>query len=78
MGKTLFHYRQQNEALGNQVEVTTKEKKENESVLTYLELVNLNNASSLKFEELRIKTEEVEKKKLVEANKEYQKNLQQL
>jgi hypothetical protein len=60
------------------VEVTTKEKKENESVLTYLELVNLNNASSLKFEELRIKTEEVEKKKLVEANKEYQKNLQQL
>jgi hypothetical protein len=60
------------------VEATTKEKKEKESVLTYLELVNLKSASLLKFEELRIKTIKVEKEKLVEANKEYQNNLQQM
>ncbi len=60
------------------MEATTKEKKEKESVLTYLELVNLKSASLLKFEELRIKTIKVEKEKLVEANKEYQNNLQQM
>jgi hypothetical protein len=38
------------------VKALTKEKKEKENVLTNLELVNLNNASMLEFEELRKKT----------------------
>jgi hypothetical protein len=39
----MFHYKQQKEALGSQVEALTKEKKEKEkeNVLTDLELVNL-------------------------------------
>jgi intein/homing endonuclease len=60
------------------VEALIKEKKEEDNVLTYLELVNLKNASLLNFEELKRKTAEVKEKKLVEENKEYQKNLQQL
>jgi hypothetical protein len=60
------------------VEATTKEKKEKENVLTYLQLVNLRSVSLLKFEEFKRSTVEVEKEKLAEANKEYQKNLQQL
>ncbi len=41
--ETMFHYKQQKEALGSQVEALTKEKKEKEkeNVLTDLELVNL-------------------------------------
>ncbi len=49
----------------------TKEKNEKENVLTYLELVNRNNASLLNFEKLKRKTTKVEKEKLVEENKEY-------
>ncbi len=60
------------------MEALIKEKKEEDNVLTYLELVNLKNASLLNFEELKRKTAEVKEKKLVEENKEYQKNLQQL
>jgi hypothetical protein len=60
------------------VEATTKEKKEKENVLTYLQMVNLRSVSLLKFEEFKRSTIEVEKEKLAEANKEYQKNLQQL
>jgi len=60
------------------VEATTKEKKEKENVLTYLQLVNLRSVSLLKFEEFKRSIVEVEKEKLAEANKEYQKNLQQL
>ncbi len=39
--ETLFHYKQQQEALGSQVEALTKEKKEKENVLTDSKLVNL-------------------------------------
>jgi len=40
-----------------------------------LELINLKNVSLLYFEELRKKTIEVEKKRLVEYKKEYKKTL---
>jgi hypothetical protein len=56
------------------VEALTKEKKEKKNVLTYLELVNLKNASLLSFEKLRRKIIKVEKEKLVEE-KEYQRDL---
>jgi hypothetical protein len=52
------------------VKVVTKEKKEKENVLIYLELVNLNNAFLLNSKELRRKIIKVEKEKLVEE-KEY-------
>ncbi len=39
--ETLFLYKQQQEALGSQVEALTKEKKEKENFLTNLELMNL-------------------------------------
>jgi hypothetical protein len=57
--------------LGSQVEALAKEKKDKENVLTYLEMVNLNNASMLNFEKLKKRTTEIEKEKLVEENKEY-------
>ncbi len=40
-----------------------------------LELVNLRSDPLLKYEELERRATEAKKKKLVEANKEYQKNL---
>jgi hypothetical protein len=43
------------------VKALTKEKKEKENVLTYLELVNMNNASPLQSKKLKIKTTEVER-----------------
>jgi hypothetical protein len=67
-------YKQQQNALGSQVEALIKENKEKEDVLTNLELENLKNASLLNFEELKRKIIEVEKEKLVEEN-EYQRNL---
>ncbi len=39
--KTLFHYKQQQEALSSHVEALIKEKKEKDNVMTYLELMNL-------------------------------------
>lgn len=48
--ETLFHYKQQHEALSNQVEALIKEKKENKNVMTYLELMNLKSASLLNYE----------------------------
>ncbi len=48
-----------------------KEKKEN--VLTNLELMNMKNVSLLQSKELKRKTIKVEKKKLLEEKKEYQK-----
>ncbi len=54
------------------MEALIKEKKK-ENVLTYLELMNLKNASLLNSEELKRKITEAEKK-LVEEN-EYQRNL---
>ncbi len=55
-----------------------KEKKENENNLTHLELVNLKNVSLLQFEELKRKTINTYKEKLLEEKKEYQMNLQHL
>ncbi len=60
------------------MEALTKEKKGRENVLIDLELVNLRSASLLKYEALKRRVAEAKKKKLVEANKEYQNNLQQL
>jgi hypothetical protein len=57
------------------VEALTKEKKKKENVLTYLELINLKNVSLLNFEKLRRKIAKAEIWKLVEANKEHQRNL---
>ncbi len=54
-----------------------KEKKEKENVLIDFELVNLKKVSLLQFEELKRKTIEVEKDKLLKE-KEYQMNLQYL
>ncbi len=74
----LLLHKQQHEALGSHVKALTKEKKEKENVLTNLELVNLNNASMLEFEELRKKTTQAKRKKLMEEKKGYQRNLQHL
>jgi hypothetical protein len=52
------------------VEALSKEK-EKDNVLTNLELLNLTSASLFDFEELRRRTTEAKKKKLVDANKEY-------
>ncbi len=72
MGKNTILYNIQQEALGSQVEALTKEKKKKkENVLTNLELVNLNNASMFNYEELKRRIIEVERKKLMEANKVY-------
>ncbi len=57
------------------MKILTKEKKEKENVLIDLELMNLNNASLLNFEEFKRNITKVEKEKLVEENKEYQKNM---
>ncbi len=62
--------------MGSQLESLTKEKKEKDNVLIDLELMNLRNVSLLNYEELKTNTTKVEKEKLVEVNKEYQKNLQ--
>jgi hypothetical protein len=56
------------------LEALTKEK--NENVLLDLELMNLMSVFLLNFEELKRKTIEVEKEKLMEVNKEYERNLQ--
>ncbi len=76
--ETLFHYKQQQEALGSQIEPLIKEKKEKENVLIHSKLVNMKSASLLNSEEIRRRAIEIEKEKLVEANKAYQRNLQQL
>ncbi len=57
------------------MEELIKEKNEKENVLIDLELMNLKNFSLFNFEELKRRTTKVGKKKLVEANKEYKRNL---
>ncbi len=47
----------------------TKEKKEKENVLTYLELINLKNVFLLQSEEFRRKTIKAKRKKLMEGQK---------
>ncbi len=76
--EALLFYKQQQKALGSEVEAFIKEKKEKENVLIDLELMNLKNISLLNFEQLKRKTIAAEKEKLVEENKEYQRNLQPL
>ncbi len=60
---------QHKEALGSQVKASTKEKKEKENVLTDLEFVNKNNIFLLQFEELRKKTANEKKEKVVRGTK---------
>jgi hypothetical protein len=45
--KAMFLCKKQQEALHNHVKALTKKKKENENVLTNLELINLKNVSLL-------------------------------
>jgi uncharacterized protein with HEPN domain len=66
----LFLHKQQREVLGSQAKALTKEKKEKENVMTYLELVNMKNVFLLQYKELRRKTIEAKKEKLLEE-KEY-------
>ncbi len=47
--KTLFHYKQQQEAWSSQVETLTKKNKEKKNVLKNLELINLKSVSLLNF-----------------------------
>jgi hypothetical protein len=56
----------------------TKENKEKENILTYLELVNMKNVYLLQFEELRKKTTEIKRKNLMEEKKYYHMNLQHM
>ncbi len=53
----------------------TIKSKENENIITDLELINMKNVSLLQFEELKRKTTKVEKKKLMEDKKKYQRIL---
>ncbi len=76
--EALFLHKKQQQALDSQVQALIKKKKEKENVLTYLELINLNNVSLLQYEELRIKTTKAEREQLMEDEKEYQKTLQHL
>ncbi len=64
--EALFFHKQQQKALGSQVKTPTKEKKEKEDVLTYLELVNMKNVSLSQFEKLKGNTTVVEKEKLLD------------
>jgi hypothetical protein len=48
--EALLFYKQQQKALGSEVEAFIKEKKEKENVLIDLELMNLKNISLLNFE----------------------------
>ncbi len=67
----MFLCKKQQEALHNHVKALSKKKKENENVLTNLELINLKNVFLLQFEELRRKTTKAEREKLMEDRKEY-------
>ncbi len=69
--KILFIYKQQKEALGNQVEALTQEKKEKENVLIDMELINLKNDSMLNFEEIKKGAIEANIEKMGEKNKQH-------
>ncbi len=49
----LLNYKQQQDALNSSVEALTKEKKEKENLLIYLELINLKNVFLLNYEEIK-------------------------
>ncbi len=72
--KALFLHKKQSKALDSKVKALTKKNEEKEKVLTYLELVNLNNVFLLQFKGLKRKTTKVEREQLMEDNKEYKKN----
>ncbi len=74
----LFLHKKQQEALDSRVKGLTKEKKEKENVLTYLELMNMRNVSLLQSKKLGINITKAKKEKLLEERKECQKNLQHL
>ncbi len=76
--KTLFLHKKQSKVLDSKVKALTKKKEEKENVLTYLELINLNNVILLQSKGLKRKTIKVERKQLMEDNKEYKKKLQHL
>ncbi len=69
-------HKKQQEALDSQVKTLTKKKNENENVLKDLESINLKNVSFV--EEFKRKTKKVEKEKLMEDKKKYQRTLQHL
>ncbi len=58
------------------MEALIKEKEEKENVLINLELMNLKNVHLFNSKKLKRRITKVEKKKLVEENKEYRRNLQ--
>ncbi len=53
--QTLFHYKQEQEALGSHVEALIEEENQKENVLIDLELMNLKNVSLLNYEEFKSK-----------------------
>ncbi len=65
-----FLHKKQHEALDSKVKALTKGKKEKENVLINLELINMNNVFLLQFNELRRKTIEAKREKLLEDKKE--------
>jgi len=71
----MFIHKKQQEALDSQVKTLTKKKNKNENVLKDLESINLKNVSLLKFEKFKRKTKKVEKEKLMEDKKKYQRTL---
>jgi hypothetical protein len=71
----MFIHKKQQEALDSQVKTLTKKKNENKNVLKDLESINLKNVFLLKFEKFKRKTKKVEKEKLMEDKKKYQRTL---
>ncbi len=69
--EALFFHNKQQEALDNQVKALAKKNKDKENVLTYLELINLQNVSLLQFKELGRKTIFAEREQFMEDKKEY-------
>ncbi len=78
MDKGNVYSQETTRALDSQVKTLTKKKNENENALKDLESINLKNVSLLKFEEFKRKTKKVEKEKLMEDKKKYQRTLQHL
>ncbi len=71
---TLFNYKQQKEALSNKVHALIKEKKDKENILIDPELINFKSVSLFNSEKIRTTTwAKIER--LVEKNKEHQRNL---
>ncbi len=76
--EAMFFHKKQQEALNSQVKALTKEKKGKENVLTYLELINLNNVYLLQSKELKRNTTKAKIKQFTKDKTKYQKTLQHL